>query len=75
MGEYLRFGQMLLDGDITSGKRVLSPKTVRAMTSDHLGANIKNNVAAVASRRLRLRRCRALGDDLAATPDTVGDYT
>ena len=51
VGDYLRFGQMLLNGGIIDGKRVIGPKTVRAMTSDHLGANIKNNVGGVEPHR------------------------
>ncbi len=34
--DYLRFCQMLLNGGALDGKRLLSPKTVRHMTSDHL---------------------------------------
>lgn len=45
VGDYLRFGQMLLNGGIIDGKRVLGPQTVAFMTSDHLGSTIKNNVA------------------------------
>ena len=36
-GDYLRFGQMLLNGGQLDGKRVLSRSTVTLMTSDHLG--------------------------------------
>jgi CubicO group peptidase (beta-lactamase class C family) len=35
--DYARFLQMLLNGGILDGKRILSPKTVAYMTSDHLG--------------------------------------
>ena len=35
--DYLRFSQMLLNGGILDGNRVLSRTTVRLMTSDHLG--------------------------------------
>ncbi len=40
-GDYVRFGQMLLNGGILDGKRVLSPATVRLMTSGHLGAGTR----------------------------------
>ncbi|MDB5924689.1 MAG: penicillin-binding protein [Betaproteobacteria bacterium] len=50
--DYIRFGQMLLNGGVLDGKRVLSPKTVRLMTSDHLGRDIKNNVAGTEAGRL-----------------------
>ena len=79
VGDYLRFGQMLLDGGIIDGKRVISPKTVRAMTSDHLGANIKNNVAGTEPHRdgygFGLGVAVRLQDGLAAVPGTAGDYT
>jgi CubicO group peptidase (beta-lactamase class C family) len=79
VGDYLRFGQMLLNGGVIDGKRVLSPKTVRAMTSDHLGANIKNNVAGVEPHRdgygFGLAVAVRLHDGLAATPGTTGDFT
>jgi CubicO group peptidase (beta-lactamase class C family) len=35
--DYLRFTQMLLDGGIFNGVRLLSPRTVAYMTADHLG--------------------------------------
>jgi CubicO group peptidase (beta-lactamase class C family) len=35
--DYLRFSQMLLQGGVLDGVRILSPATVRLMTSDHLG--------------------------------------
>jgi CubicO group peptidase (beta-lactamase class C family) len=40
-GDYLRFGQMLLNGGIIDGKRILSPQTVAFMTSNHIDSNIK----------------------------------
>jgi CubicO group peptidase (beta-lactamase class C family) len=38
--DYARFLQMLLNGGILDGKRILSPKTVAYMTADHLDASI-----------------------------------
>ncbi len=35
--DYLRFSQMMLNGGVLDGKRVLSRTTVKLMTSDHLG--------------------------------------
>ena len=79
VGDYVRFGQMLLDGGIIDGRRVLGSKTVRAMTSDHLGANIKNNVAGIEPHRdgygFGLGVAVRLHDGLAATPGTAGDFT
>jgi CubicO group peptidase (beta-lactamase class C family) len=45
VGDYLRFGQMLLNGGAIDGARVISPKTVANMTSNHLSQGIQNNVA------------------------------
>src|SRR3989440_9353777 len=38
--DYLRFGQMLLNGGELDGVRVLSRSTIKLMTSDHLGSRI-----------------------------------
>jgi CubicO group peptidase (beta-lactamase class C family) len=43
--DYLRFGQMLLNGGQLDGQRILSPATVAFMTSNHLTPDIQNNVA------------------------------
>jgi CubicO group peptidase (beta-lactamase class C family) len=79
MGDYLRFGQMLLDGGVIDGKRVLSPKTVVAMTSDHLGADIKNQVAGTEPHRdgygFGLGVAVRMHEGVAATPGSKGDYT
>jgi CubicO group peptidase (beta-lactamase class C family) len=39
-GDYLRFGQMLLDGGRLGGTRILGRKSVELMTADHLGPDI-----------------------------------
>ena len=38
--DYLRFAQMLLNGGLLDGTRILSRTTVALMTSDHLGSRI-----------------------------------
>jgi CubicO group peptidase (beta-lactamase class C family) len=38
--DYLRFTQMLLNGGVLDGHRVLSRTTIRLMTSDHLGSRL-----------------------------------
>lgn len=38
--DYARFVQMLLNGGSLDGKRIVSPKTVRFMTANHLDASI-----------------------------------
>jgi CubicO group peptidase (beta-lactamase class C family) len=79
VGDYLRFAQMLNNGGTLDGQRVLSPKIVALMTSDHLGANIKNQVAGVEGHRdgygFGLTVAVRLVDGVAATPGTPGDYT
>jgi len=79
VGDYLRFGQMLLNGGELDGRRVLSPKTVATMTSDHLGPNIRNQVPGVEPHRdgysFGLGVAVRMHDGLAATPGSKGDYT
>jgi CubicO group peptidase (beta-lactamase class C family) len=79
VADYLRFGQMLLDGGTIDGRRVLSPKTVAVMTSDHLGADIKNQVPGTEPHRdgygFGLGVAVRLKDGVAATPGSKGDYT
>jgi CubicO group peptidase (beta-lactamase class C family) len=79
VGDYIRFGQMLLDGGAIDGRRVLSPKTVAVMTSDHLGTQIKNQVAGTEAQRdgygFGLGVAVRLHDGVAATPGSKGDYT
>jgi CubicO group peptidase (beta-lactamase class C family) len=80
MGDYIRFGQMLLDGGIIDGKRVLSPKTVRAMSSNHLGANIRSNIGAGIEPQLDgygfgLGVAVRMVDGVAAMPGTAGSFT
>jgi CubicO group peptidase (beta-lactamase class C family) len=41
--DYARFLQMMLNGGSLNGKRILSPKTVAYMTSDHLSDAIATN--------------------------------
>lgn len=77
--DYLRFGQMLLNQGELNGVRILSPNTVKLMTSDHLGENIKNLVAMTEPGRagygfglgVAVRKFRGV----AATNGNVGDFT
>ena len=41
-GDYARFLQMLLNGGVLDGARILSPKTVELMTSNHVGTLYAN---------------------------------
>lgn len=51
VGDYLRFGQMLVNGGTLNGHRILSPQTVAHMTSNHLGPEIRNAVGVVEPHR------------------------
>lgn len=42
--DYLRFTQMLLNGGILAGTRILGRKTVELMRADHLGPEIENRI-------------------------------
>jgi CubicO group peptidase (beta-lactamase class C family) len=79
VGDYLRFGQMLMNGGELDGKRILSPKTVAHMTSNHLGPEIKNNVGLVEPHRegfgFGLGVAVRTQAGLSAVPGSVGEYT
>ncbi len=45
-GDYIRFAQMLLDNGALGEARVLAPRSVRAMTADHLLPGTRNTVGA-----------------------------
>ena len=79
MGDYIRFGQMLLNGGSLEGQQVLSPAFVQLMTSNHLGAGIQNRVAAVEPHRdgygFGLGVAVRLQPGLAAVPGNPGEYS
>lgn len=79
VADYLRFGQMLLNGGELDGKRVLSPKTVAVMTANHLAPAIRNNVPLVEPHRdgygFGLGVAVRMNDGIAAVPGSKGDYT
>ncbi len=79
MGDYIRFGQMLLNGGSLEGAQVVSPATVRLMTSNHLGAGIQNNVANVEPHRagygFGLGVAVRLQPGLAAVPGSPGEFS
>jgi CubicO group peptidase (beta-lactamase class C family) len=79
MGDYIRFGQMLLNGGNLEGVQVLSPATVRLMTSNHLGAGIQNRVAAIEPHRdgygFGLGVAVRVQPGLAAVPGNPGEYS
>jgi CubicO group peptidase (beta-lactamase class C family) len=78
-GDYIRFGQMLLNGGSFEGKKVLGPQTVAFMTSNHLNKDIKNNVGGTEPGRVgyRFGLGVAVSTDrgLSAINGNVGDFT
>jgi CubicO group peptidase (beta-lactamase class C family) len=79
MGDYIRFGQMLLNGGSLDGAQVLSPATVRLMTSNHLGSGIQNRVANVEPHRagygFGLGVAVRVEPGLASVPGSPGEYS
>ena len=79
VGDYLRFGQMLMNEGELEGVRILSPQTVRWMTANHLGPEIKNNVGDVEPHRegygFGLGVAVRMSAGLAAVPGNVGEYS
>jgi len=43
LGDYLRFLAMLDGGGVLQGKRILGPRTLAFMTSNHLSPHVRNN--------------------------------
>ena len=79
VGDYLRFGQMLVNGGQLDGKRILSPQTVQHMTSNHLGPEIKNTVGIVEPHRegfgFGLGVAVRTSAGLSAVPGNPGEFT
>jgi CubicO group peptidase (beta-lactamase class C family) len=79
IGDYIRFGQMLLNGGELDGQRILSPKTVHHMTSNHLGPEIKNNVANVEPHRagfgFGLAVAVRTSEGLSSVPGNPGEFS
>ncbi len=79
MGDYIRFGQMLLNGGSLDGAQVLSPAFVQLMTSNHLGVGIQNRVANVEPHRggygFGLGVAVRLESGLSAVPGNAGEFS
>lgn len=79
VGDYLRFGQMLLNGGTLDGKRILSAKWVQHMTSNHLGPEIVNRVGVVEGHRegfgFGLGVAVRTTAGLSAVPGNPGEYS
>lgn len=78
-GDYIRFGQMLLNGGSLDGKKVLGPQTVAFMTANHLNKDIKNNVGLTEPGRVGygfgLGVAVRTDRGLSAINGNVGDFT
>ncbi len=79
-GDYLRFAQMLANGGVLDGQRILSRTTVRLMTSDHLTSKIPlaatpgGGVLGAQTYAFGLGFAVRQGDGFAPFPGTAGDY-
>ena len=77
--DYLKFGQMLINGGEFNGQRILSPAMVKLMTSDQMNKKITNNVANVEPHRegygFGLGVAVRIEPGLAAVPGNVGEYS
>ena len=79
-GDYLRFAQMLANGGVLDGQRVLSRTTVRLMTSDHLGSRIQiapttgGGVLAASTYTFGLGFAVRPSDGIAPAPGSAGDF-
>jgi CubicO group peptidase (beta-lactamase class C family) len=79
--DYMRFCQMMLNGGRLDGARILSPATVRLMTSDHLGSFIATPVQpgelllGVKGYTFGLGFAVRQGDGVSGVPGSAGDYT
>ena len=79
-GDYLRFSQMLANGGVLDGQRILSRTTVRLMTSDHLGSRIAlaptpgGGVLGASAYTFGLGFAVRPSDGIAPVPGTAGDF-
>jgi CubicO group peptidase (beta-lactamase class C family) len=79
MGDYIRFGQMLVNGGSLEGAQVLSPATIQLMTSNHLETTMQNRVANVEPHRagygFGLGVAVRMQPGLAAVPGNPGEFS
>jgi CubicO group peptidase (beta-lactamase class C family) len=79
-GDYLRFAQMLANGGVLDGQRVLSRTTVRLMTSDHLGSRLPlaptpgGTVLGASTYTFGLGFAVRPSDGIAPVPGSAGDF-
>ena len=78
--DYMRFSQMLLNGGVLDGARILSPTTVRLMTSDQLGelqhvVEPGELLLGVKGYTFGLGVAVRKSDGIAGVPGSQGDFT
>jgi len=79
-GDYLRFAQMLGNGGVLNGQRVLSRTTVKLMTSDHLGTRLPlaptlgGSVLGNSTYTFGLGFAVRPSDGIAPVPGSAGDF-
>jgi CubicO group peptidase (beta-lactamase class C family) len=76
--DYLRFCQMLLNGGELDGAKILTPQTVRLMTTDSLPAGIRAVGEAIGPARgtsWGLGFAIRTGPEFSQVPGSVGSYT
>ena len=75
LGDYARFLAMLSGGGALDGERILGPRTIRYMASDHLGPDVdRSNGLLAPGHGFGLGFCVRLRTGLAPTIGNVGDY-
>ena len=79
-GDYLRFIQMLLNGGVLDGQRIMSRSTIKLMTSDHLATVVSNpqqpGLLLLGSNgyTFGLGFAVRLQDGIAGVPGSAGEY-
>ena len=79
-GDYLRFAQMLANGGVLDGQRILSRSTVKLMTSDHLGSRLPlaptpgGAVLGASTYTFGLGVAVRPSDGIAPVPGSAGDF-
>jgi CubicO group peptidase (beta-lactamase class C family) len=73
--DYARFAAMLSGGGALDGHRILGPRTIRFMASDHLGPHVdRSNALLAPGHGFGLGFGVRLQNGLALTPGSAGDY-
>jgi CubicO group peptidase (beta-lactamase class C family) len=73
--DYARFAAMLSGGGALDGQRILGPRTIRFMASDHLGPRVdRSNALLAPGHGFGLGFGVRLQNGVAPTPGSAGDY-